>query len=71
MPVGGDNSGITTSDGVRNVRMEGTASEQGRVYQPGGDHIEFHHSTFPGKVVGKQVNSSQPTSRDGNDDAAR
>ncbi|MET8992844.1 hypothetical protein ACFYUK_22130 [Nonomuraea wenchangensis] len=85
---GGDSPGVvSTADGARNVRMEGTASGQGRVYQAGGDqtineggdhrrtyggdHIEFHHSTFSGNVVGKQVNSSPPASPDGSDDAAR
>ncbi|MGW3353735.1 hypothetical protein ACWDA3_61620 [Nonomuraea rubra] len=36
--LGGGNSGIiSTGDGAHNVRMEGTASGQGRVYQAGGD----------------------------------
>ncbi|MBX6386950.1 MAG: hypothetical protein IRZ07_28890 [Microbispora sp.] len=26
----------------------------------GGDHIEFHHSTFSGTVIGKQVSGPQP-----------
>ncbi len=37
----------------------------------GGDHIEFHHNTFQGKVVGKQVTGpapSTPASEDGNAD---
>ncbi|MEU8364957.1 hypothetical protein AB0C27_53980 [Nonomuraea sp. NPDC048882] len=36
--LGGGNAGIiSTGDGARNVRMGGTASGQGRVYQAGGD----------------------------------
>ncbi|MFD0478275.1 hypothetical protein ACFQ0B_66430 [Nonomuraea thailandensis] len=36
--LGGGNSGIiSTGEGARHVRMEGTASGQGRVYQAGGD----------------------------------
>ncbi|MBE1592359.1 hypothetical protein ACFPOI_17090 [Nonomuraea angiospora] len=35
---GGDNSGvISTGDGARNVQMRAHASDQGRVYQAGGD----------------------------------
>ncbi|MFI7708526.1 hypothetical protein [Nonomuraea sp. NPDC049480] len=32
-------------------------SEQGRSY--GGDHMEFHHNTFHGQVIGKQVTSPE------------
>ncbi|MEV4078357.1 hypothetical protein [Nonomuraea fuscirosea] len=70
--LGGDNFGIvSTGDGARNVQMRAETSGQGSVYQVageqivnegddrrsyGGDHFEFHHNTFPGTVVGKQVN---------------
>ncbi|AQZ62952.1 hypothetical protein BKM31_17100 [[Actinomadura] parvosata subsp. kistnae] len=85
--LGGDNSGIvSTGDGARNVQMQAEASDQGRVYQAGGDqsihegddrrsyggdHIEFHHSTFPGTVIGKQVNSSAATTPEADDDERR
>ncbi|MDR8413141.1 hypothetical protein MTP10_30965 [Nonomuraea sp. 3-1Str] len=82
---------ISTGDGARNVQMRGQASGQGRVDQAsgdhildevvdhrrtyGGDHIEFHHSTFPGQVVGKQVTGSEPAApdqdHDGDDDRRR
>ncbi|MEW1841200.1 hypothetical protein AB0392_24930 [Nonomuraea angiospora] len=36
--IGGDNTGIvSTGDGARNVQMRADASDQGRVYQAGGD----------------------------------
>ncbi|MDP4510262.1 hypothetical protein [Nonomuraea turcica] len=36
--IGGDNTGIiSTGDGARNVQMRAQASDQGRVYQAGGD----------------------------------
>ncbi|MEU8393668.1 hypothetical protein AB0C28_00625 [Nonomuraea sp. NPDC048892] len=83
--LGGDNFGIvSTGDGARNVQMRAKTSGPGPVYQAageqsinegddrrsyGGDHIEFHHNTFPGTVVGKQVNGPKPASPDGSDDA--
>lgn len=78
---------VSTGDGVRNGQMSAEVSGQGRVYQAGGDqtihegddhrrtyggdHIEFHHNTFPGKVIGKQVSGPEPAPSDEGDDGRR
>jgi hypothetical protein len=78
---------VATGDGARNVQLRAEASGQGRVYQSGGDqhlhqgddqrrtyggdHLEFHHNTFPGTVIGKQVNLRDPAPPDGDSDGRR
>ncbi|MFE0147889.1 hypothetical protein ACFWY5_12135 [Nonomuraea sp. NPDC059007] len=76
---------IATGDNARNVQHRAQVSGPGRVYQAGGeqnvhegddhprsydgDHVELHHNTFTGKVVGKQVNTPTPPppDRDGDE----
>jgi hypothetical protein len=78
---------ISTGDGTRNTHLQAQASGHGKVYQAGGDqtihqgddhrrsyggdHIEFHHNTLHGKVVGKQVNGTDPATPDGDGDGRR
>ncbi|SEH02569.1 hypothetical protein SAMN05444920_127108 [Nonomuraea solani] len=75
---------VSTGDGARNVQMRAQASGQGRVYQAagdqtihegddrrhtyGGDHLEFHHNTLHGKVVGKQVTGPESAAPDRDND---
>ena len=47
--------GVTPSAGSPS---QDAAPEGGRTY--GGDHIEFHHNTFNGTVIGKQVSGPLP-----------